>query len=408
MKKTVTASMLMPTYVSRFTCIGSDCEDTCCAGWDITLDKESLLLYQSSFDPVLRPLFTKYVKRNPGATSAADHGHMELIKGDCLNCGLLSEKKLCLIQERLGEAALSDTCTNYPRKICHLGDLHQMTLMLSCPEAARLALLAKDAFDFTGEEHTVRRGTISEVKPRFGMTLALMDDVRTFLFQVLRSEDLPLLDRLKVLGLCCGRLTDLIEKLQAKAIPELLLSLEGELESGAAMAPLVGLEEHPEVQAQFTSAFFVARRKAFQTPHQRRVLDEVAKGLGIQEDGTPDRPTLVRAYALGLSRLAPALEGVPWLLEHYLFNEALRELFPWGMGNPRLHYANLVIRFATARMMLVGRAAAHEAPLTPFELAETLQVYCRLYLHSANFTQGSDQTLVEMGWDRLEKLHALL
>lgn len=29
MKKTVTATNLMPKYVSRFECIGGDCEDTC-------------------------------------------------------------------------------------------------------------------------------------------------------------------------------------------------------------------------------------------------------------------------------------------------------------------------------------------------------------------------------------------
>jgi lysine-N-methylase len=409
MKKKVSDTMLMPTYVSRFSCIGGDCEDTCCAGWTINLDKDSFQNYQTSFDPVLRPLITRYVKRSRESKSRGKHGFIELKKDDCKSCPFLSDTKLCLIQERSGEKALSDTCAYYPRTVHRLGDLHQMTLTLSCPEVARLALLAEDAFGFVGQEQTVSQDIIWVVPPKGGLSLEAMDEVRTLMIQVLRSRDVSLSKRLKIIGSFCERVTDLIEKKQVETLPELLLRLEAELESGEAMAPLAGLAELPDVQAQIAGFIFVAAKKTpILAPHVRQVMDEVTRGLGIQE-GTPlDGPALIAAYELGLSRLAPALEAVPWLLEHYLLNEAMREVFPWGQENPRRHFVTFVIHYLIAKLMLVGRAAGREAPLSPAELAETIQVSARRYLHHDSFTKQADEDLIKAGWDSLERLYALI
>ena len=408
MKKFVTDTMLMPTYVSRFSCIGGDCEDTCCAGWGVTLDKESFLQYQSSFDPVLRPLFSRHVKRYAASKSDLDYGHIELQGDACRSCSMLSETKLCRIQERLGEAALSNTCAYYPRTIHRFGDLHQMVLSLSCPEAARLALLAEDAFDLQGEERTAPLDYITEVKPSGGLSVEAMEDVRTLLFQILRSPDATLSDRLKLIGRSCDRLTDLISQQRTGELPALLLSIEEDLDSGAAMAPLAVQGEHTNLQAEVAAGLFLAAWKATELPHVRQVLGEAALGLGIREGEPVDDHALVRAYQEGLRRLGPALETVPWLLEHYFLNEALREVFPWGQESPRQHFTSLVIRFALLRLLLAGRAAARETPLTPAELAETIQVACRRYQHDVNFTKYALQSLALSGWDSLERLQALL
>ena len=36
----------IPDYYDDFTCIADACEDTCCAGWQIVIDKESLQKYK--------------------------------------------------------------------------------------------------------------------------------------------------------------------------------------------------------------------------------------------------------------------------------------------------------------------------------------------------------------------------
>ena len=37
--------MLVPQYVRKFACIGGACEDTCCQGWRVPIDKETYKKY---------------------------------------------------------------------------------------------------------------------------------------------------------------------------------------------------------------------------------------------------------------------------------------------------------------------------------------------------------------------------
>ena len=34
-------SAISPQYLGNFTCIGSDCEDTCCSGWTVSVNKSA-------------------------------------------------------------------------------------------------------------------------------------------------------------------------------------------------------------------------------------------------------------------------------------------------------------------------------------------------------------------------------
>lgn len=404
----ITDTMLMPTYASRFTCIGGDCEDTCCAGWGVTLDKESYFRYQSCFDPALRPLFLEHVKKYSKSKSSKDYGHIELKKDACRSCGLLSDKKLCLIQERLGEQALSDTCAHYPRTIFHFGELHQMTLTLSCPEAARLALLAEDAFEFVGKEQTISAAFIAEVPPKFGLSQAVMEDTQALIFQILRSQDITLAHRLRIIGLFCERLTELLKQHQPEAVPGLLQELEADLDSGAAMAPFAGMRELLDVQAQIATSLSLLGAETFQSPQVQRILALAAGGLGFTGNQAPDGAVLVSAYELGTARLCEAMASLPWLLEHFVLNEVLRTLFPWGLDYPKQQFAALVVRFATIRLILVGRAAGQDQLLTPQELAETVQAACRRYVHDTNYNRNLDRVLIEMRWEDLSLLLALV
>ena len=38
---------IRPNYFKKFKCVAQRCEATCCAGWQIVIDEESLLRYKS-------------------------------------------------------------------------------------------------------------------------------------------------------------------------------------------------------------------------------------------------------------------------------------------------------------------------------------------------------------------------
>lgn len=376
-KRSTAGPMLMPKFVSRFECTGGDCEDTCCSGWRIDLDRATLLQYESCEDPELRPLLQEYVKRNTADATVQACGHIQKLDDTAHYCPFLDAAKLCRIQSRLGAEGLSDTCSDYPRSTVLLGDFHQTTLKLSCPVAARLALLEPDAFDMEAREARVRTGGIGKLEPSLGLSLPNMDEIRTHMYQILHERGLDLSRRLAILGLYCQRLTELAEQGKQNNIPGLMDAMDAYVEQGAVSIPLRPREERERAQVQFASIFLLAMRVQELSPLQRRVVDAAVAALGINPDGTLDGDRLLNGYQAGAARLGKALESAPLVLEHYLLNEALRELLPWSLGNPMQHFIQFLLRFTILRVFLAGRAASKETPLTPWELAETVHVFCR-------------------------------
>ena len=43
--------VLMPQYMAKFRCIGSECEDSCCVGWRVTVDEDTYKKYRRVKDP---------------------------------------------------------------------------------------------------------------------------------------------------------------------------------------------------------------------------------------------------------------------------------------------------------------------------------------------------------------------
>ena len=57
-------SVLIPEYLNEFSCVGGDCEDTCCGVWNITVDKKTYQTYRRVRKPKMEGKLQKYVKRN--------------------------------------------------------------------------------------------------------------------------------------------------------------------------------------------------------------------------------------------------------------------------------------------------------------------------------------------------------
>lgn len=120
----------VPNYFNEFKCIASECEDTCCAGWEIVIDDETHKRYENvegEFGEILR---SKIVKSDGENIFLLNNG----------NCSFLNEKKMCEIYINLGEDNLCYTCQQFPRYTEEFLDLKEVGLSLSCPEAARIIL----------------------------------------------------------------------------------------------------------------------------------------------------------------------------------------------------------------------------------------------------------------------------
>ncbi len=132
----------VPNYFNEFKCIASECEDTCCAGWEIVIDDKTHKRYENvegEFGEILR---SKIVKSDGENIFLLNNG----------NCSFLNEKKMCEIYINLGEDHLCYTCQQFPRYTEEFLDLKEVGLSLSCPEAARIILRKAENITFNLSE----------------------------------------------------------------------------------------------------------------------------------------------------------------------------------------------------------------------------------------------------------------
>lgn len=126
-----------PDYYSEFTCIGSACPDTCCAGWNIEIDPASLAHYQKLLHSTnCEAQFAGQLKNSVDFRRGTFR-----LRGR--RCALLNEQNLCDLYIHAGKDSLCRTCRTYPRHQEEFGSVREISLSMSCPEAARIILNQK-------------------------------------------------------------------------------------------------------------------------------------------------------------------------------------------------------------------------------------------------------------------------
>ena len=123
--------IVKPAYYDTFRCLASACPDSCCQEWAVQVDEDAAALYRALEGPLgdrLRSVMTE------------EDGDVILALEPDGRCPMWQQDGLCRIQAQLGEDALCHTCRMFPRLRHDYGDLVELGLELSCPEAARLIL----------------------------------------------------------------------------------------------------------------------------------------------------------------------------------------------------------------------------------------------------------------------------
>lgn len=130
----------VPHYYRKFQCIASACTDTCCAGWQIMIDDKSLRKY----------------KKIPGVFGNRMKNSVDWKEGAFLQykgrCAFLNEENLCDLYAEKGEKMLCRTCRMYPRHIEEYEGIREISLSLSCVEAAKIILGGKEPVRFLNKE----------------------------------------------------------------------------------------------------------------------------------------------------------------------------------------------------------------------------------------------------------------
>lgn len=193
-------------YMKAFKCVGSECEMSCCVGWNVTLTKKETndLAAVIATHPGINPGFVENVD-----TEAETNLMPQRESGRCM---MLCKDDLCTVHTAAGEAALPYVCASYPRSVHSVGDRMELTAKTSCPEITRILLLDPDA--------TTRVSCDKDLFPRYRPQQVIdnptalpwtkyLDDIRNLALEML-SLPYPMSHRMFFLTEVSKRLTPIL------------------------------------------------------------------------------------------------------------------------------------------------------------------------------------------------------
>ncbi|MBU3104681.1 flagellin lysine-N-methylase [Clostridium gasigenes] len=193
-----------PKYLKEFECIGGKCEDSCCVGWDIDIDKTTFKKYYKVEDKEMKRMFQKNVHNNEDYSNVdVDYGKVKLKSGK--RCPFLDEENYCVIYSKLGEEYLSNVCTSFPRIVNKVDGYYEMSLDVSCPEAARILLLKEEGIEFQEGEDTIDKHIVSsdidtKSKKFNNSPVKYFKEIRDLSIKIIKNRKLDLSQRLYILG----------------------------------------------------------------------------------------------------------------------------------------------------------------------------------------------------------------
>ncbi len=195
----------VPDYYNGFSCLAGDCKHSCCIGWEVDIDADTLEYYNS-----VEGEFGKRLKDSISYNEETAYFAMD----DCGRCPFLNEKGLCDIMLNLGFDKVSQICDDHPRFRNFYSDRTEIGLGMSCEAVAKLIL------SHTDKTHLIcTEGDDELLWPEEEDFLAMREEI----FAILQNRDVPLKHRISQMAEYC-RLEQRQHTPQQQA--QLFLSLE--------------------------------------------------------------------------------------------------------------------------------------------------------------------------------------
>ncbi len=129
---------IKPCFYDDFFCKAEKCADTCCAGWEVDIDEETLKKYNEVQGRMGDRLKESIICTDGQPCFLLDHKD---------RCCFLSENGLCDIYSLLGNDYLCDICKEHPRFYDDFDGITQCGLGLCCEQVCNL-LVESDVLEF--------------------------------------------------------------------------------------------------------------------------------------------------------------------------------------------------------------------------------------------------------------------
>lgn len=133
--------IVKPTFYKNFKCIAGDCPDSCCQGWEVDADSDSLEYYKTLDNSL------EIKKRIDFVLSKDEFDNTIFTLAPKKRCPFLNDENLCDMHIAIGGEHTPYTCRTFPRFIYDFGATREIGVSFSCPVASDM-MYNTESFDF--------------------------------------------------------------------------------------------------------------------------------------------------------------------------------------------------------------------------------------------------------------------
>jgi len=396
--------VLIPEYMKQFSCIGAECEDTCCNGWTINIDKNTYKKYRKLSPQKIKTDIEKSIKRNKNNSSEGYYA--EFVKSH-RGCPLQSEEGWCRVHSELGESYLSNTCSIFPRMYNNFDGTIEMGGSLACPEITRLALLNPGGIDFelTMMEDNSRNHGKHNINPN-NEKHKLFWEIRSFAIFIIQDRRYSIENRLINLGMWINKLSSIIVQKDLNAlllnIEEYKLSLNNsELENS-----LNNIKPNYKLNMKISIELLEFRKLLnIQNDRYIRLLSDITEGLNLEVNSDNNFDELIPM--INENYYLPYMQGREYILENYLVNDIFINCFSHDTETLFEQYNLMVLKYALIKLHLYGVAAKYKE-LNDDLVVNAIQAFSKCIEHNSLYLNSILELVIKQQWNSLAHMAILI
>jgi lysine-N-methylase len=384
----------------------------------VPIDQATYEKYRQT--PGLKPHLGTLVVLNTDHSAPSDYARIPLTAQQ--DCGFLDDENMCGIQKAHGPEMLSATCKTYPRALANNAGQVEMSLNLSCPEAARMTLLNADLL---GDGPWMTQGptrydTVTRRRPIAALSTQMLDKadrlghrlgkfesrlaVREFALLLLGDRRYPTWQRLYLLGNLARRMQASSEASGNASVAEWCDAFPGKVSkllqetarTAATESMRPAMNEIAFRPGQQIQTLLEMLRIRFQEPPvPMRFLECVQDfQLGLGTATAQSEQEILDAYSASYRQYyLPLMEQYPQLLENHLTNWIFKNNYPFGKKelphrpvaaprNAENEHLALCVQAALTQTLLIGMAGYYKESFNATHVVKLVQSLAKTLEHS--------------------------
>lgn len=396
---------IYPEYYNEFKCIGGSCEDSCCIGWDIDIDKVTFRKYYKVQDLEMKRMFQKNVHNNEESFSDdVDYGKVKL--KDDKRCPFLDCNNYCVIHSKLGEDYLSNVCTCFPRITNLVDGCYERSLDVACPEAARILLLNEEGVKFKESEEEIGKHILSnqvdtKSKELSNSLAKYFKEIRKVCIKIIQNRKLELTERLFVLGEFINNLEDESES-NFNNIEKFINNYD--------INRTQGFYEKNSLYFMLQIDFFKKMVSLLNIDKEvdsdlfKEYTKQIIDSFNLNREDADNR-TYIEVFEEYNKEF---LDKYTYIFENYLVNFIYNNMFPFNERESIFDgYIMLLMRYSFIRFYLVGKYIK-ERNDSKEEIVRFIQVFSKTIEHHRSYLTKSIRYIKEKEFDNIEFAKTLL